>query len=117
MGLTDLLEGLPELYHPIVTAVWRHREGVRDVVELNDAADALFRHAVDLMELREYIDQVPDHPNHWRLISAAWATVYWEDRTKMRGSFWRNFHAGSLPSAASALVLLSCETDDERRDR
>ncbi|AKJ72431.1 hypothetical protein AU099_gp88 [Gordonia phage GTE8] len=79
--LDELLDGLPEIYAPVVRAVWRHREGVRDIAELGEAFDTLFRVMTDLRQLDEHdAADLPDHPANWKLCSAAWASVYWSER-------------------------------------
>lgn len=119
--LDELVDGLPDIYVPVVTAVWRHREGVRDIAELSEAVDTLFRAMNDLRTLDEHdAADLPDHPDNWGLCAAAWASVYWSeergfDRPSDRGAFWKYMHAGDLGRALEFLVMLNNQTVDEIR--
>lgn len=120
--LDDLLTGLPEVYHPGVTAIWNHRQGVRDLDELNGALDGLLRHA------RAVLSGPPndrDHPKNWRLNHPAWASAAWDEAEMCprdeygniswshRGQFWLHFSAGNIAHAGGLVILIIQDTTEE----
>ncbi|AXH49736.1 hypothetical protein KNU02_gp10 [Gordonia phage Pleakley] len=128
--LDRLLIGLPDVYHPAVTATWRHREGFRDPVELQAAVDGLLALASEVINMADD-DRQADlrHPNRWRLDHQAWASAAWDDAEACprdengqiewshRGQFWLHFSAGNLAHAGGLLILIVGETQDELMGR